>query len=108
MKFIFLSLLVAFTLSAYAQKAKVLIVDPDIDAEELKKDYKVQKPAQHYGLPDKAIRDEVLGGIDSVAKWDELKKDIFFMDLKSKSLKELKVKYPEVSAKDFKILMDRR
>ena len=103
--------IITLTMSSltYAQKAKVLIVDPDIDATELEKDFEVQRPAKpHNVLPDKDLRDEVLSVVKTVQGWDELKKDILFMDLKSKDLKQLTEKYPELKESELKGLQDRR
>lgn len=106
MKFLFLLLLLSTT--ALAQKANVLIVDPDVDSSGLEKDYNVQKPSQHYALPDKESRDEVFKGIKAVEKYDELKKDILFVDLKNKAPAEIMKKYPELSKSDIKKMLERQ
>lgn len=108
MKLLILSLLLMILIPAYAQRAKVLIVDPDVETKDLEQDYEVQRPRQPYALPNKEIRDEVFAGIESVKKYDELKKDILYMDLQSKTLPELKKKYPDISQDEFKIMMDRK
>lgn len=89
-------LLFLFSFMAFAQQARVLIVDPDIDASELK-DYQVDRPKLHNSLPDREEREEFLAGVEEVKDYDELQKDIFFMDIKSKSLKDLQKKYPDIS-----------
>jgi hypothetical protein len=61
-----------------------------VDAESLEKDYIVQKPAQHYALPDKDKRDIFFEGISSKKNLDELEKDMLYMAIKTKSLKDLK------------------
>lgn len=108
MKLFLLPLLLLFTFGAFAQKAKVLIVDPDVETIELEKDFEIQRPAHHYALPDKKVRDEVFEGVESLKKYDELKKDIFFMDLQSKPVQEIRKKYPEIPASDLKIMMGRK
>lgn len=108
MKLFLLPLLLLFTFGAFAQKAKVLIVDPDIETVELEKDFEIQRPAHRYALPDKKVRDEVFEGLESVKRYDELKKDILFMDVQSKSIQELKEKYPDIPASDLKIIMGRK
>lgn len=108
MKLFLLPLLLLFAFAAFAQKAKVLIVDPDIETVELEKDFEIQRPAHHYALPDKKVRDKVFEGVESLKKYDELKKDILFMDLQSKSLKEIQDKYPEIPASDLKTMMGRK
>lgn len=101
-------LLFFLSVSAFAQKAQITIIDPDINAEELKDEFDVHYGSTHVSsLPDKEIRDEVYDGIKTIKKWDELKKDIFFMDLKSMPNKNLYQKYPEISPSEFKFMKDR-
>lgn len=107
MKFLFSFFLI--TSLAYAQKAQVLLIDEDIDGKELEQNFNVHKGSTHVSsIPPKAIRDEVLKGVKPAEKWDELQKDIFYMELKSKSVKELKKKYPELSEKELQFLKDKR
>lgn len=105
-------ILITFLLSTttvFAQRANVTILDSHIESKELEKNYDVNRGSTHKSsLPDKDFRDEVLSGVDSIQKWDELKKDIFFMDLKSRSLADLKKKYPELTIAELKSLKDRR
>jgi hypothetical protein len=90
-------------------QVKVQIVDPDVDSSTLEKDYEVsRKSTQADSIPSKEARDEIFVNIKSIKKWDELKKDIFFMDLKSKSISELSAKYPEFSQSDLKSLKAKR
>ena len=107
MKILLFIMLFSSTIS-WAQ-VKVQIVDPDVDSSTLEKDFEVsRKSTQANSLPSKETRDEIFIGIKSVKKWDELKKDIFYMDLKSKSLSELAIKYPEIADRDLKILKAKR
>ncbi len=106
MKFL-IPLLFTFSFMAYAQQAKVLIVDPDIDASELK-GHKIERPQQAYSLPDREEREDLFAGFDAVKNYDELQKDILFMDLKSKSIKELRKKYPELQVSDLKKMKEKR
>jgi hypothetical protein len=106
MKILFFTILLSNT--SWAQ-VKVQIVDTDLDSTSLEKDYQVNKEVTSVNsLPDKEVRDELLDDLISIKKWDDLKKDIFFMDLKSKSLKDLSVKYPEVELKSLKFLKAKR
>lgn len=94
---------------AHAQKAKVLLIDEDIDGKSLEKNFDVQKGSTHESsIPNKADRDLLLKGVKQASKWDELQKDIFYVELKSKSVKELKKKYPEFSEKELQLLKDKR
>lgn len=107
MKFIFLIGL--FSLGAFAQ-VQVHIVDPEIDPSTFRDDgYKVEtKATPHNVLPDMKTRDNFLHGVQIPVKWGQLEKDIFYMDLKSKSLKKLQLKYPEFSSKRLKELKAKR
>lgn len=88
--------LILFTSSlAFAQQPRVLLIDPDIDPSQLQ-GYQIERPDQHYALPDRGEREQVLKGIRSVKEMDELERDVLFMDLKSLPLKELKKKYPKI------------
>ena len=90
--------LLLLSLPLLAQMPHVTILDPNIDSEELKKNFHVNRGSTHESsLPDKQVRDNLLAESKATSKWDELKKDIFFMDLKRKALPELKKKYPEFS-----------
>lgn len=106
MKFVLLLLLL--TSFAHAQKAKVLLIDEDIDGKSLEKNFDIQKNTHESSIPNKADRDLLLKGVKGTEKWDELQKDIFYMDLKSKSVKELKKKYSEISEKDLQLLKNKR
>lgn len=109
MKNLILITLLLSTTSVLAQRANVTILDPDIDSKELKQHFNVNRGSTHVSsLPDRDLRDEVLSGVETVQNWDELKKDIFFMDLKSKSLGDLQKKYPELTLAEIKSLKDRR
>lgn len=107
MKHFLLFILLLPTLAFAQQKPKVLIVDPDLDSAPLEKEFSIQKPAQHYALPDKDQRDLVVSGIKSVEKFDELKKDILYMDLKSLKEEDVRKKYPELSPMDIRKMKER-
>ncbi|WPU64864.1 hypothetical protein [Peredibacter starrii] len=106
MKFVLYLLL--FMSFAHAQKAKVLLIDENINGKELEKNFDVEKNTHQSSIPNKADRDLLLKNVKGTAKWDELQKDIFYMDLKSKSVKELKKKYSEFSEKELQLLKDKR
>lgn len=108
MKFILLFIFICMPL-AHAQKAQVLLIDEDIDQEELKENFHVHKGSTHINsLPDRHEREMLLTKVKATQQWDELKRDIFYMDLKSKSLSELKIKYPELKEKEIKLLKSKR
>ncbi len=93
----------------WAQKAEVLLLDEDIDGKELERNFNVRRGSTHVSsLPDRDIREEALAGIPEIKNWDELKKDIFYMDLKSKTISQLRKKYPELKIKDLKFLKKQR
>ena len=101
---LFLSLS-SITLIAFAQKANLTVVDPYMDATPLENEFNVNRPNNPNSLPSKDERDIFLQKLTKkISQWDELKKDIFYMELKSKSISELQTKYPELSAKELKEL----
>lgn len=98
--------LVSFTSLAQVQ---VQVVDENIDSSSLEGQYQVQREHKKSGnIPVKELRDEVLKDVKQAQKWDELKKDIFFMDLERKSIPELVKKYPELKESELKFLKDKR
>ncbi len=102
-------ILASFTTLAQNEGVKVQIVDENIDSSSLEKSYQVSRHRDSStSLPDRDLREEVLKDIKAIQKWDELKKDIFFMDLGSKSIKELVQKYPEIKESELKFLKDKR
>lgn len=92
---------------SYAQNqgVKVFITDENIDSSSLEKKYEVTRKAELPNvLPDRQKRENVLSGIDIPKDWDELSKDIFYSDLKSKSIQDLTKKYPNFKEADLKNL----
>jgi hypothetical protein len=88
-----------YTSLVYSQDRpiQIQIIDPNIDSSSLQKKYQVSKDkASFTSLPNKKIRDKFLGSFLAPVSWDETQKDIFYMDIKSKSLDELMEKYPEL------------
>lgn len=103
--------LLSFSLLAQvnSKRAKVILIDKDIDSKELEKKYDVERPVEpNRILPTIQERDNLFQGIKLPGEWDELKKDIFFMELKEISLEELVNKYPEIKKSDLKNLKDKR
>ena len=108
-KLIPLLILVSFTTQAQNQGVQVQLIDEFIDSSSLEKQYQVKRETKKYGaLPSRDLREEVLRDVKSIQKWDELKKDIFFMDLEKKSLSDLVKKYPELKESELKFLKDKR
>lgn len=98
-----------FTTTIQAQnpsgRAKVLVIDQDIDTTELAKKYDVEKEAPaNLKLPNLRARDKVFEGVTFPENWDHLKKDVFFLELKEKSIEELIKKYPDLKESDIKAL----
>ncbi len=86
-------------------KAKVLVIDQDIDTTQLEKKYDVEKAApSNLSIPDLESRNKLFEGIIFPENWDDLKKDVFFMELRSKSINDLIKKYPELKKSDIKKL----
>ncbi|HLT23238.1 MAG TPA: hypothetical protein VKZ84_07335 [Bacteriovoracaceae bacterium] len=97
-KLIISTLLVTFALTTYAQKADLLLIDENIDASSLEKDFNIHKGSKLKSfLPDKAERDRFLKLVPESTSWEEYQKDAFFMDIKKKSVDEIHRKYPHFS-----------
>lgn len=94
--FLFLFSLISY--SSFAQ-VHVHVVDPDMDVSPLENQgYHITRGEKTFSsLPDKEKRDLVLGDVPESKQWDELDKDIFFMDLKNKSIEQLEKKYPKMT-----------
>lgn len=108
MKIFILSAFILTSTSLLAQgRPNVLLVDPDIEVEDLHQRYNIHRPRLVNTLPNKEVRDELLDGVSATAKWDELKKDIFYMDLRSKELPLLRKKYPELNEQTLKQLKEK-
>lgn len=98
---IYLYLIFSFVTLSEERGVKVQIIDQNIDSSSLEQRYQVsRKGVSPPTLPDKMERDQALASISAINSWDELKKDIFYVDMKHKSIDELMVKYPELSKKD--------
>lgn len=109
MKFLLTFFLLVIANITHAQRAQVLLLDEDLDGTDLEKNFSVhQGSTAHNALPDRDLREEVLSAVPAIAEWDELKKDIFFMDLASKTIPQLKKKYPELKESKIKMLKDKR
>lgn len=106
---IIIILISVFSLHSYSQ-VEIQVVDPTLDTKPLEgQGYKIsKKSASHNALPDKNLRDSLLSEIPATKKWDQLQKDIFYMELKQKSLNHLEKKYPQISKKQLEELKDKR
>lgn len=107
-KMIMIQMLLLISLTAHAQKAQLLLIDPDIEARELE-NFNIQRGSTHVSsIPDRDAREDFFHEVSKVQEWDELKKDIFYMELERKSVDQLHKKYPELTKKEIKALKDRR
>lgn len=100
-----------FSLNVYAENrgVQVYVTDEFIDSSSLEKKYEVTRvPDKDETLPDLETRDGFLREVDAANHWDDLKKDIFYMDLKFKTLKALVAKYPEIREEELKALKGKR
>ncbi len=89
------------TTSVYSQINMHIVNEEDQPAaQELEKKYNVTHKAKDPKvMPDKHSRDAFLEGSGIPQDWDELDRDIFYMDLKTKSFAEVKNKYPKIDPK---------
>lgn len=106
-RLLFIALIVGLASNVYAGKAKLVIVDPNLDPEEFGEDFDVQSK-RDTKLPDKNERDDFLSGLKQAQDWDEWEKDLFYMELQYKSLDDLVRKYPDFTRKELKNLKEKR
>ena len=98
-----------FSTTALAQNA--VLIDENASSAELEKTHKVQKPVSPRNtLPGRAEREQFFADNwkEGLKDYDELEKDLLYMDLKSKTILELKTKYPELSPKELEELKTKR
>jgi hypothetical protein len=109
MKSLILLILLSYPLLVSAQKPHVIAVDPTDDLSALTPSFKVdnQVPFESH-LPSREERDAYLKEIPETQSWDELQKDIFYEDLKSKSFEALLQKYPSINSSDLRSLHNRK
>lgn len=108
-KLSFLFLIISFT--AYAQNSgvKVFITDENIDSSTFDKKFEVQrKPIKNNSVPDRTARENFFNNFEIPKDWDELDKDMFYMDLHNKSLRDLIKKYPDYKERELSKLKDER
>jgi hypothetical protein len=96
--------------NAYAEKKpQVLLIDEDIDGKVLERDFDVRRGSTHKSsIPDRQKREELLKGVKETQKWDELAKDIFYVDLEKRDMNELKRRYPSVPEATLRALKEKR
>lgn len=104
-----ITLMLAYSFTTLAQ-VQIQVVDPEVDTSELQqRGYQVTREENEFSsLPDKDKRDQLLNELPAAKEWDELQKDIFYMDLKSKSIDQLEKKYPGISKARLKQLKVKR
>jgi hypothetical protein len=92
---------------AFAQ-LQIQVVDPSLESTYFEERHIVNRtPKVISHLPQKEKRDQVLNTIQLPSHWDELNKDIFFVDLQTKTIKDLLLKYPEIEPRQLEKLKDR-
>lgn len=91
-----------------AQKADLLLIDENIDASNLENNFQIKKGStlKSY-LPDRSERDAFLKHVPESQNWDEYQKDSFYMDLKKKSVAEVKKKYPNFTSEKISKLKEK-
>lgn len=105
------TLLFILTLPVFAEEPKAILLDEGATSSELDKNHQIQKakPPRNI-LPARAEREQFFADNwkDGLKDYDELEKDLLYMDLKSKTILELKSKYPELSPKELEELKTKR
>jgi hypothetical protein len=97
-------LILLFVLPVFSQ-VKVQVIDPELDTTPFEGNYQVSRKEETFSsLPSKKERDKLLSQIAATKDWDELKKDLFYMDLNSKKMEQLKIKYPEIPVQELRKL----
>jgi hypothetical protein len=106
-----LMLVLWFSFPVFAEEPKAILLEDGATSSELDKNHQVQKakPPRNI-LPSKAERDQFFADNwkEGLKEYDELEKDLLYMDLKSKTILELKSKYPELSPKELEELKTKR
>lgn len=107
----FFSLILSFVIyscfqTANAQnKANLFVVDQEIEADSLADQFTISKEqADLKVFPKKEIIDAFLENEEFARDWDELEKDIFYMNLKTRKMDYLKKKYPHISSEKLREL----
>ncbi len=106
-----LILMLMFSFFALAEEPKAILLDEGATSAELDKNHDVQKPKPPRNiLPARAEREQFFADNpkEGLKEYDELEKDLLYMDLKSKTILELKSKYPELSPKELEELKTKR
>ncbi len=97
MKYFYI-LLTFISLSSLAQ-VKIQVVDPELDTTPLEgRSYQIEREEKSFSsIPAKEKRDKLLADVPESKLWDELDKDIFYMDLKNQTIEQLVAKYPKMT-----------
>lgn len=101
--------LIFLSSTVFAQNA--VLLEEGASSPELEKTHKVQKAVSPGNtLPARAEREQFFADNwkEGLKDYDELEKDLLYMDLKSKTILELKSKYPELSPKELEELKTKR
>lgn len=104
---IVLAFLLTETIYAHEPSGRptVLVINSNADTNQLEKKFKIERPAAlTFEMPDLGIRDIFFENIIFPESWDDLKKDIFFLELRSMPLNELIKKYPDLKESDIQNL----
>ena len=108
MKFLIFALL---STSVFAEEPKAVLLEEGAESPILDKNHNIQKPVSPRNiLPARAEREQFFADNwkEGLKDYDELEKDLLYMDLKSKTILELKKKYPELSPKELEELKTKR
>lgn len=97
--------------TAFADDPKAVLLEEGAESTTLEKNHKVQKAVSPRNtLPARAEREQFFAENpkEGLKDYDELEKDLLYMDLKSKTILELSKKYPELSPKELEELKTKR
>jgi hypothetical protein len=90
-------------------RPKILFLNQNINTKELTGNYDLEKPEGPTNvMPDLAERDSFFSGINFPASWDDLNKDIFYVEIHQRPLSYLIKKYPEIKKEDIARLKENK
>jgi hypothetical protein len=90
-------------------RPKIIFLNKDIDGKEFAKKYDIEKPmAPLFIMPDLQERDEFFSGMTFPESWDDLNKDIFYVEIHQRPLSFLIEKYLEINKKEILRLLEKK
>jgi hypothetical protein len=90
-------------------RPKIIFINKDIDGKEFAKKYDIEKPMEPLNvIPDLQERDDFFSGMKFPESWDDLNKDMFYIDVHQRPLSFLIEKYPEIKKDEIVRLLEKK